>query len=131
VKEEEIPLPYYEQIDLLDPNDEVLFQGELMKYKAGYAPTFVNRWVQVTEKAFKFYKDRCNAITCSHKPLMAIPITSVKKVERVSFDLPFKKNEKEKYGAYLANQFEIQLKKDFLPMYLRPDYDVKLNARAS
>jgi hypothetical protein len=74
-----------------------------MKYKAGYNPTFINRWVQVTEKGFKFYKNRCNAITCSNKPLMAIPITAIKKVEKVNFELPFKKNEKEKYGAYLSN----------------------------
>lgn len=80
VKEEEKALPMYENINLNDPNDEVLFQGELMKYKAGYNPTFINRWVQVTEKAFKYYKNRCNAITCCHKPLIAIPITAIKKV---------------------------------------------------
>jgi hypothetical protein len=69
-----------------------------MKYKAGYNPTFISRWVQVTEKALKYYKTRCTAITCQHKPLMAIPITAIKSVERVTFELPFKKNEKEKYA---------------------------------
>jgi len=68
----------------------------------------------VTEKGFKYYKNRCNAITCSTHPLMAIPVTAIKKVERVSFELPFKKKEKEKYGPYLENQFEIYLKDDFL-----------------
>lgn len=80
--EEKLP-PQYESIDLCDPNDEVLFQGELMKYKAGYNPTFINRWVQVTEKGFKYFKSRCNAITCCHKPLMAVPVTAIKKVVRV------------------------------------------------
>lgn len=74
-----------------------------MKYKAGYTPTFINRWVQVTEKAIKYYKNRCCAITCSAKPLMAIPIKAIKKVERVHFDLPFKKSEKEKHSAYISN----------------------------
>ena len=45
VKEEEKLPPQYESIDLTDPHDEVLFQGELLKYKAGYTPTFINRWV--------------------------------------------------------------------------------------
>lgn len=102
-----------------------------MKYKAGYNPTFINRWVQVTEKAFKFYKNRCNAITCTHKPSMAIPITAIKKIERVNFDLPFKKAEKEKYGNYLSNQFEIYLKGDFLDMFLSPEYEVKLNQKGN
>ena len=43
---EEIKLPpQYESIDLNDPNDEVLFQGELVKYKAGLNPSYLNRWI--------------------------------------------------------------------------------------
>lgn len=80
----------------------------------------------MTEKGFKFYKNRCNAITCSNKPLMAIPITSILKIEKVQFDLPFKKNEKDKYGSYLSNQFEIYLKEDFLPIFLKPEYEANL-----
>jgi hypothetical protein len=74
-----------------------------MKYKAGYNPTFINRWVQVTEKSLKYYKARCNAITCQAKPLMAIPITAIKSVERVTFELPFKSSEKDKYAVFLEN----------------------------
>jgi hypothetical protein len=40
----ELP-PQYENIDLNDPNAEILFQGELVKYKAGYTPTFISRWI--------------------------------------------------------------------------------------
>jgi hypothetical protein len=68
-----------------------------MKYKAGYNPTFINRWVQVTEIALKYFKTRCTAITCQAKPLMAIPITAIKSVERVVFELPFKSADKDKY----------------------------------
>jgi hypothetical protein len=45
IKEEEKPLPYYENIDLNDPTLEVLFQAELLKYKAGYNPTYISRYV--------------------------------------------------------------------------------------
>ena len=65
------------------------------------------------------------------KPLMAIPITAIKKVEKVDFELPFKKNEKEKYSLYLNNEFEIYLKADFLNLYLSPDYEVKLNQKGN
>ena len=94
---EEVKLPpQYEAIDLNDPNDEVLFQGELVKYKAGLNPSYLNRWVQVTEKSFRYFKGRCNAITCCNKPLTAIPILAVKKVERVQFNLFFNKKEQER-----------------------------------
>lgn len=43
---EEIKMPtQYELIDLNDPNDEVLFQGEMVKYKAGLNPSYLNRWI--------------------------------------------------------------------------------------
>ena len=93
VKEEIKLPPNYEEIDLNDPNDEILFQGELFKYKAGYNPQFIPRWVAVSSKAFKFFKGKCNAITCCSKPLTQIPVAAIKKVQKVCFDLHYAKNE--------------------------------------
>jgi hypothetical protein len=39
--------PYLE-IDLIDPTDPILFEGEIQKYKPGFTATFIDRWVQVT-----------------------------------------------------------------------------------
>ena len=39
--------PYLE-IDLIDPTDPILFEGENQKYKPGFTATFIDRWVQVT-----------------------------------------------------------------------------------
>jgi hypothetical protein len=72
----------------------------------------------VTEKAFKYFKSRCNAITCTHRPLLAIPITAIKKVERVNFELPINKKDDDKYTSLMLNQFEIFLKDDFIEIYL-------------
>jgi hypothetical protein len=126
VKEIEKLPPQYDSIDLNDAFDEVLFQGEIGKYKAGLNPAFFNRWVQVTDKALKYFKGRCNAITCCNKPLMAIPIKAIKRVERVNFDLPFSKREKDKYAPYLDQQFEIFLKDDFIDIYLKPTYELRI-----
>lgn len=38
------PNPYLD-VDMIDPNDQILFQGELQKYKSGFAATFIDRWV--------------------------------------------------------------------------------------
>jgi hypothetical protein len=88
---------------LNDPNDEVLFQGELSKYRAAVVSTFIPRWVQVTEKALKYFKGRCNAITCCNKPLLAIPLAAIKKVERVNFELSLSKKEREKLAGITSN----------------------------
>lgn len=36
--------PYLE-IDLIDPSDPILFEGEIQKYKPGFKAQFINRWV--------------------------------------------------------------------------------------
>ena len=36
--------PYLE-VDLVDPDDQILFQGELQKYKPGFNGVFIDRWV--------------------------------------------------------------------------------------
>lgn len=126
---EEVKLPpQYDSIDLNDPEDEVLFQGEIVKYKAALNSTFIPRWVQVSEKAFRYFKGRCNAITCCNKPLMAIPVAAIKKVERVAFELPINKKEADKLKVFTGNQFEIFLKDDFIDIYLRPDYEQRVAA---
>jgi hypothetical protein len=59
---------------------------------------------------------------------MAIPVAAIKRVERVQFELPLSKKEKEKLGTMTFNQFEIFLKDDFIDIYLRPEYDLRVTA---
>ena len=80
----------------------------------------------MTEKALRVFKGRCNAITCCNKPLTAIPILAIKKVQRVNFELFFNKREQEKAAGFNPNQFEIFLKDDFIDIYLRPEYEAKV-----
>ncbi len=36
--------PYLE-IDLIDPTDPILFEGEIQKFKPGFKAIFIDRWV--------------------------------------------------------------------------------------
>lgn len=38
------PNPYLD-IDLIDPRDPILFEGELYKYKSGFKGQFITKWV--------------------------------------------------------------------------------------
>lgn len=80
-------------IDLLDPRDEVLIQGEIARYKACINPGFqAPRWLTVTEKAIRYFRNQCNSIVSSSKPLLAVPLIAVERVALV--DLPLAINEK-------------------------------------
>jgi len=122
VKDEVIMPPQYEQIELFDSNEEIRFQGEIAKYKACINPGFMPRWIQVTDSALRYFKGRCNALSCCNRPLMAIPIAAIIEVKRVSFNLQINPKDP-KQTAYRDHQLEILLKEDFLDLYLRIDYE--------
>ncbi len=120
---EEVKLPPDYNIDLNDPDDEILFQGELVKFKPGYNAIFLTRWVQVTEKAFRIYKNRGNAITFGKKPLLAVPVAAFKKIDRTHMDLPVTERDKPRYEVFIENLFEIYLKEDFIELFVSPQFD--------
>jgi hypothetical protein len=118
-------VPQYELIDLYDPSEDIQFQGEIAKYKGCIKPSFMSRWLQVTDTALRYYKGRCNAITCCNKPLMALPVAAIEKVELVQHSLPYNKKDATQ-ANYMQHQLEIFLKEDFLDLYIRPDYDQRV-----
>ncbi|TNV84294.1 hypothetical protein FGO68_gene3654 [Halteria grandinella] len=105
------PPPMYELVDLFNPHEEILFQGELAKYKACIKPGFNIRWLVVTPNAVRYYKGRCNAVACCNRPLMAFPTKAIKDIS-IGCNI----------GKSLTS-FEILLKDDFLDTYLRQDYE--------
>lgn len=115
------PNPYLE-VDLVDPSDPILFQGELQKYKPGFNGVFIDRWVQVTRKAVRYFASKPGSALAAGKPLMAFPVIAVKSVERTDGDLQLKKTDK-KGKDLQKNMFEVHLKDDFLDLFLRADYE--------
>jgi hypothetical protein len=87
------PNPYLE-VDLIDPTDPVIFQGELQKYKPGFTGVFVDRWVQVTSKAIRYFGSKPSSMMLACKPLMAVPLIAIKGVERTYNPLPLSKTDK-------------------------------------
>ena len=65
-------------------------------------------------------------MTAACKPLMAIPIKAVEKVEKNTLEIKLKKGDK-KGEAYMQNTFAIFMKDDFLDLFLRPDYEMLFN----
>jgi hypothetical protein len=57
---------------------------------------------------------------------MAVPLIAVKCIEKVDFEIKFKKGEK-KGPMFQKNMFEIFLKEDFLDLFLRSDYEMLFN----
>jgi hypothetical protein len=71
--------PYLE-IDLIDPEDPIVFQGMLQKFKPGFTQNFIDKWVIVTEKSIRYYTTKPATYNAFVKPLMAIPISGISKI---------------------------------------------------
>jgi hypothetical protein len=48
----------YAEVDLIDPFEAILFEGEIQKFKPGFKPTFIDRWIQVTNKSFRYFASK-------------------------------------------------------------------------
>lgn len=60
--------------DLFEPGvDQILYEGTMYKFKPGLSTNFVERFVQVSQRAFRYYKDRK-----STKPLVSFRKNIVK-----------------------------------------------------
>lgn len=68
--------------------DQVLFEGQLLKYKPGTSFNWVERWCRVTKSEFKYYKNQWTASCADLKPLVSVPIHEIVAIFRVNLDLP-------------------------------------------
>ena len=67
--------------------DEILYEGELMKYNPGFTNQYISRYCVLTKHEFKYYKNEIMAIKHVF-PLVSISIDEVVKVERVAIEIP-------------------------------------------
>eukprot|EP00826_Nyctotherus_ovalis_P023512 TRINITY_DN1805_c0_g1_i18.p1 TRINITY_DN1805_c0_g1~~TRINITY_DN1805_c0_g1_i18.p1 ORF type:complete len:234 (+),score=72.84 TRINITY_DN1805_c0_g1_i18:541-1242(+) len=94
-----------EKIMSKNPN-ETIYEGELLKLSPGVREQYYPKWVQLTKKEFKYFKDRLSATEWLSRPLAVIPLSKIDRVERVSVKVSSRNKRPNEY-----HQFEIILKK--------------------
>ena len=82
---------------------------------------FQTRWVQVSGRALRYYKNRWTKNSALLKPLGAVPIEAISRVQILGAETTSVRLSCIKQEQF---HFEIILKDDFLSMYLDPYYDV-------
>lgn len=85
--------------ELCDPKDPVILQGELYRYKPGLDRVYISRWCQLTSKVFRVYRNQMAAKGFPDKPILALPLYTIKGVKRSKFKVATQgKNEKVNRG---------------------------------
>ena len=58
---------------------QVLCEGQLVRFKPGLIPQCIERWCELSNKAFAYFKSRDSAVA-SRRPLEWIPLSQIKAV---------------------------------------------------
>ena len=92
---------------LCNPNDKILIEGELHKYKPGIDTMYIPRWCQLTQNAIRIYKTQMAAKGFSAKPILALPLRIFKCVKKSKFVVPEKGKNVKLIKVLNRNQFEL------------------------
>ena len=56
---------------------DVLYEGELLKYKPGLKISYIERWGQITKNEFRYFKNNWTANCWLSRPLQHIPFRTM------------------------------------------------------
>ena len=74
--------------NLLSENpNEIIYEGEVLKYKPGMNTTYMKRWGQLSRKEFKYYKDKYHSSQWLARPLASICLFDIKEICKVELVL--------------------------------------------
>lgn len=62
---------------VIDPEEEVLYEGELSKFKPGIEKNFIARWLQLSTRSFRYYKNHYHSVCYLTRPISAIPLNAI------------------------------------------------------
>lgn len=62
--------------------EDVLYEGEMMKYKPGLKISYIDRWGQLTKREFRYFKNNWTANCWLSRPLIVIPFRNIAAVRK-------------------------------------------------
>jgi len=61
----------------IDPNDPILVEREVMKFKPGLTVNYLSRWIQLTKTQFRYYRNYYHSASSLNNPLVSIPFDQI------------------------------------------------------
>ena len=108
--------------DLFTEADPILYEGDLMKFKPGISQNFLNRYVQVSLRAFRYFRNQYDAM--KGKPIVAfrkkiIEESEPYQINKASYLKPGSRIAQSKKEDHLFDfAFEVKLNEHYEDNYL-------------
>lgn len=94
-------------------------QGELHRFKPGIENNFISRWVQISGRAFRYFRNQYQSLGLN-VPIVSFPKRAIEDVCEISINQEaflLRKNPKERERALFNNLFEVHLRADYEDIY--------------
>ncbi len=81
-----------------------------MKFKPGFEKNFIQRWLQLSTRSLRYYKNHYHSICYLTKPIAALPLWAIHEVKEFKItNKEYKKRDKDLFDF----MFEVTLKQDY------------------
>jgi hypothetical protein len=57
-----------------------LCEGELFRFKPGMEINFISRWVQISGRAFRYYRNQIQSFAGLSRPIVSIPKMAIESI---------------------------------------------------
>lgn len=93
----------------------------MLKFKPGIEKNFINRWIQLSTRSFRYYKNHYHSICYLTRPISAIPLYAIEHVRNYNIENPdYKRRDKPQY-SYM---FEIVLTQDYEDIFFFREFEI-------
>ena len=102
--------PYDIKEIYIDPNEEIIGEGELLRFKPGFEKNFIHRWLQLSSRSLRYYKNHYHSICYLTRPIAALPLYAIEEVNNFTID---NENYKKRDSHLYSFMFEVVLRQDY------------------
>ena len=103
-------------------------EGELHRFKPGMEFNFIPRWLQLSTRSLRYYKNQIHAVTFLTRPIVSIPLQAIHSVRPYQLKNP---DYKKRQRALYDHMFELTLRQDYEDLYFFRELEVNGARRQS
>ena len=61
-------------------------EGDMLKFKPGIEKNFISRWIQLSTRSFRYYKNHYHSICYLTRPISSLPLYAIERVNNYTIE---------------------------------------------
>src|SRR3569833_550288 len=93
----------------------------MLKFKPGIEKNFISRWIQLSTRSFRYYKNHYHSICYLTRPISAIPLYAIEHVRPYKIHNEDYKRRDQNMYSYM---FEVVLTQDYEDIFFFREFEI-------